>query len=62
MPERNIRITGLSANLGARIEFYPGQKVGRVFYEDPKDCEFFEGTFFRKFSLEFPGQITVRCT
>jgi len=23
---------------------------------------FFEGTFFGKFSLEFPGQITVRCT
>lgn len=31
----------MSANLGARIGFYPGQKVGRVFYEDPEDCEFF---------------------
>ena len=41
MPERNIRITGLRANLGARIGFYPGQNVGRVFYEDPEDCEFF---------------------
>lgn len=33
MPERNIRITGLRANLGRSIGFYLEQKVGRVFYE-----------------------------
>lgn len=46
MPERNIRITGLSANLGVRIGFYPGQKVGRDFYEDPEDCKFFLKEYF----------------
>ena len=48
MPERNIRITGLSANLGARIGFYPRQKVGKEYFLKEHVLEDFHENFLAK--------------